>query len=626
MKRIWIAGLVLACVLFTGCNSIFLGDTTVVLPQQTEALLVPSAKTGYRDLAEAEKFQGSGEGAFCFLEGRSAEPEDVIQFECLDYREAEGMFVYAYQTLLEDGSGLMATELLGYNPDTKNGIIYYSHITEPNVEPTMFAQKVYLRNEAYHYFIYFGGYGTFFLPEGQVFRQIDMKSEYLKAAETLGNIETMTILSMSVTSTQSYQYLISANFLAERVTVDENTEWTDEMKESDTLTTGDGEEGTVSLRIDYWVKDLSGMSVVNYCDSGKIVIEDMNQTRTEAAPEGFLLEAGMELGGLPRDEDSLLSSEIVGGFVDDVEDIMEERSSEDSEEGQEDGGTEEVLVRQNGVLTPGSFYCEALSSRSGIARVGCSYNNGIRYNGRRFCLDSGRWLYYSYSPMIFGGRENRLDSEIISAGPGGNGEAVIITENKVYMFSGSGRGYEIPLKALDFSVDITVDGGETEAGEPPEETSAGQYGEAYEKEDSGLMDGLDEDAVDRGAEQNQDSVEAGMMETDSYDREQLVNDGVVMDGVIYNPDVEANAEIYRTFNFLESGNGLYISSLNSGLLYYNGETKEVSRVMNYPVFRLWELSDGRYMAVGFDDNSKRYVPSDMAFAKCFRFEVSHGEN
>lgn len=188
-----------------------------------------------------------------------------------------------------------------------------------------------------------------------------MKSDYLKAAETLGNIETMTILSMSVTSTQSYQYLISANFLAERVTVDENTEWTDEMKESDTLTTGDGEEGTVSLRIDYWVKDLSGMSVVNYCDSGKIVIEDMNQTLTEAAPEGFLLEAGMELGGLPRDEDSLLSSEIVGGFVDDVEDIMEERSSEDSEEGQEDGGTEEVLVRQNGVLTPGSFYCEALS-------------------------------------------------------------------------------------------------------------------------------------------------------------------------------------------------------------------------------------------------------------------------
>ena len=140
------------------------------------------------------------------------------------------------------------------------------------------------------------------------------------------------------------------------------------------------------------------------------------------------------------------------------------------------------------------------------------------------------------------------------------------------------------------------------------------------------MDGLDEDAVDRGAEQNQDSVEAGMMETDSYDREQLVNDGVVMDGVVYNPDVEANAEIYRTFNFLESGNGLYISSLNSGLLYYNGETKEVSRVMNYPVFRIWKLSDGRYMAVGFDDNSKRYVPSDMAFAKCFRFEVSHGEN
>ena len=31
MKRIWIAGLVLACVLFTGCNSIFLGDTTCLL-------------------------------------------------------------------------------------------------------------------------------------------------------------------------------------------------------------------------------------------------------------------------------------------------------------------------------------------------------------------------------------------------------------------------------------------------------------------------------------------------------------------------------------------------------------------------------------------------------------------
>ena len=72
---------------------------------------------------------------------------------------------------------------------------------------------------------------------------------------------------------------------------------------------------------------------------------------------------------------------------------------------------------------------------------------------------------------------------------------MIITENKVYMFSGSGRGYEIPLKALDFSVDITVDGGETETGEPPEETSAGQYGEAYEKGDSGLMDGLDEDCL-----------------------------------------------------------------------------------------------------------------------------------
>lgn len=69
MKRIWIAGLVLACVLFTGCNSIFLGDTTVVLPQQTEALLVPSAKTGYRDLAEAEKFQGSGREPSAFWKG-----------------------------------------------------------------------------------------------------------------------------------------------------------------------------------------------------------------------------------------------------------------------------------------------------------------------------------------------------------------------------------------------------------------------------------------------------------------------------------------------------------------------------------------------------------------------------
>ena len=43
----------------------------------------------------------------------------------------------------------------------------------------------------------------------------------------------------------------------------------------------------MSLRIDYWVKDLSECRVVNYCDSGKIVIEDMNQTLTEAAPEDF---------------------------------------------------------------------------------------------------------------------------------------------------------------------------------------------------------------------------------------------------------------------------------------------------------------------------------------------------
>lgn len=176
-------------------------------------------------------------------------------------------------------------------------------------------------------------------------------------------------------------------------------------------------------------------------------------------------------------------------------------------------------------------------------------------------------------------------------------------------------------------MDITVDGGAggaQEAGKPPEETSTGQYGEAYEKEDSGLMDGLDEDAVDKGAAQNQDSAEAGMMETDSYDREQLVNDGVVMDGVVYIRMWRLTLRL-QDFNFLESGNGLYISSLNSGLLVLHLD-KEVSRVMNYPVFRLWELSDGRYMAVGFDDNSKRYVPSDMAFAKCFRFEVSHGEN
>ena len=109
----------------------------------------------------------------------------MIQFECLDYREAEGMFVYATRALLEDGSGLMATELLGYNPDTKNGIIYYSHITEPMWSQPCLPRRYILGMRRIIILFISAGMGPF-LPEGQVFRQIDMKSEYLKAAETLG--------------------------------------------------------------------------------------------------------------------------------------------------------------------------------------------------------------------------------------------------------------------------------------------------------------------------------------------------------------------------------------------------------------------------------------------------------
>lgn len=94
----------LACLLFTGCESLFLGDTSVQLPPQQ--LAMPAADIEYEDLSGTMKYSSSSYRAFALAENASTNPRDVYMFEMLDYIEepgtSHGYFVYAYQILRND--------------------------------------------------------------------------------------------------------------------------------------------------------------------------------------------------------------------------------------------------------------------------------------------------------------------------------------------------------------------------------------------------------------------------------------------------------------------------------------------------------------------------------------------
>ena len=83
MKRATIAVLCIICVLFTGCNSLFLGNTEVVLVRQEE--FFPSSQYAYQNAQTVSlTFTGQGEDAFYINPYHSKDPEDLLYFGCLD--------------------------------------------------------------------------------------------------------------------------------------------------------------------------------------------------------------------------------------------------------------------------------------------------------------------------------------------------------------------------------------------------------------------------------------------------------------------------------------------------------------------------------------------------------------
>jgi hypothetical protein len=87
-----------ACsLLLTGCHSLFSGDTTVLLPAQE--MLLPAVKYAYDNPLTTDQFASNLPNAFK-LDDRAI--GDIITFECLDYLEDTGEFIYFYQSVLED--------------------------------------------------------------------------------------------------------------------------------------------------------------------------------------------------------------------------------------------------------------------------------------------------------------------------------------------------------------------------------------------------------------------------------------------------------------------------------------------------------------------------------------------
>ncbi|MEG1687045.1 MAG: hypothetical protein RR276_04090 [Angelakisella sp.] len=97
-RKITAVALVLT-LLLTGCNSLFSGDTTVILPKQEE--LLPSASFEYTDAASIGKFDN--------LEGIEAFPmpaeynKEVLDFHIIGVWQENGQscMAYAYQTLID---------------------------------------------------------------------------------------------------------------------------------------------------------------------------------------------------------------------------------------------------------------------------------------------------------------------------------------------------------------------------------------------------------------------------------------------------------------------------------------------------------------------------------------------
>jgi hypothetical protein len=89
--------LCLCSLLLTGCHSLFSGDTTVLLPEQEK--LLPAVKYAYDNPLTTDKYASDQQNAFKIDDEAIG---DILSFECLDYLEDTGEFVYFYQSVLKD--------------------------------------------------------------------------------------------------------------------------------------------------------------------------------------------------------------------------------------------------------------------------------------------------------------------------------------------------------------------------------------------------------------------------------------------------------------------------------------------------------------------------------------------
>ena len=644
MKRIWIGGLALVCVLLTGCGSLFAGDTRVELPTPPPEQ-VPSAKSAYRDMSQYDKYSMDGQDAFYISDYCSRDANDIIQFECLDYREYDCLFVYAYQAMLADGSGKMATELLSYNPLTTEHTVFFSIITDPSVEPAMWVQKV--EGEEELYFIYFGGTVRFYLPDGSIYREVPLKQVYMKEMEKLGGIEDLSVLNVAVQPDWRDRDILSINLMGERITVNEDTEWTDEMMEDDSLLSGEGEEAQVFIRIDFHIADLSGGQFIRIYEAQSISISAfMNSVMCDNSD--VELEPGFFLGDkfsnikVNGRESSRASTVFLGGFLESVEDVVVERESDNGE-------VEEVVVGQYGYLAPGAFSAAAVTRRTKSMVAPGKMGEYMSYDGDRFTLYQSSYYSDNVLSDIFS-RWDYADSEILEAGYAMEGGFAFLTQYCLYFipdkedrdFSGMGipDQEKIPLKELYKEInpeidmtprDLIQDEEEPESESNPQKMEiakiegtagapTGAYGDAYGKSDDQLLDGLDSEAVDKGIQSSQDSVEAGIPQTVEYDRGQLEQDGLVVGDTVMSPSMEVNPEMYDAKSFMAYGDGLLVTSPGSGIVYKPFD-REAVQVFGYPMYRTWKLSGGGFVSIGFDDNSKNYLQSDMPFAKVYYLEL-----
>lgn len=160
MKRIVCVILAAACVFFTGCNSIiYNGDFRF---QSFEPETVPPVYDELKEELEEEdtiayeKYQIEGTQAFYILPGHDNYPDEIIDFQVLDYTE-DGTFIYSYLTPCEINNEISALGgtpkegiapesrefftvgkdakynalvLMSYNPETREYKVFYSRLAE----------------------------------------------------------------------------------------------------------------------------------------------------------------------------------------------------------------------------------------------------------------------------------------------------------------------------------------------------------------------------------------------------------------------------------------------------------------------------------------------------------------